>query len=166
MPKHEPGTFLAGIAGLIRNRNGAYLMLKRVPNRDFGADVWECVTGRVNQGESFEDALHREVKEETGLNVTIDFIVGLTHFYRGEAVPENELQGVMFCCSIARDETVTSDAEHSEYRWLKAGEAIAFLTADDPGTRWFRQTILRAERMLETVTTEWIDIHKDGVTIE
>ena len=163
---HEPGTFLTGIAGLIRNRDGAYLMMKRVPDRDFGADVWECVTGRVNQGEGFEEALHREVDEETGLRVTIDFIVGLTHFYRGEAKPENELQGVMFCCSIAGDDTVEADAEHSEYCWMKPDDAIAFLSADDPGTRWFRQTITRAERMLKTVTSAWIDIHKDGVTIE
>ena len=157
---------MTGIAGLIRNRDGAYLMMKRVPDRDFGADVWECVTGRVNQGEGFEEALHREVAEETGLRVTIDFIVGLTHFYRGEAKPENELQGVMFCCSIAGDDAVEADAEHSEYRWMKPEEAIAFLSADDPGTRWFRQTIMRTERMLKTVTSAWIDIHKDGVTIE
>jgi 8-oxo-dGTP diphosphatase len=166
MHEHEPGTFLAGVAGLIRNRDGAYLMMKRVAERDFGGDVWECVTGRVNQGEGFEEALHREVAEETGLRVTIDFIVGLTHFYRGEAIPQNELQGATFCCSIAGDETVAADAEHSEFRWMRADEAIAFLTAEDAGTRWFRRTIMRAEGLLRTVTAGWIDIHKDGVTIE
>ena len=165
MDQSQPGHFLAGIAGLIRNRDGAYLMMKRVRDRDFGADVWECVTGRVNEGEGFEQALHREIAEETGLGVTIDFIVGLTHFHRGEAKPENELQGITFCCSITGDETVTSDAEHSEYRWMNADEAIGFLTADDAGTQWFRQTIVRAERMLKKVTPGWIDIHKNGVTI-
>ena len=166
MRHHEPGTFLAGIAAVIRNGDGAYLMMKRVAERDFGGEVWECVTGRVNQGEGFEEALHREVAEETGLRVTVDFILGLTHFYRGETKPENELQGVMFCCSIAGDDTVRLDAEHSEYRWMKADEAIAFLSADDAGTRWFRQTIVRAERMLKTATSGWMDIHRDGVTIE
>ena len=33
--------------------------MKRGAARDFGAESWECVTGRVNQGESIEQALHR-----------------------------------------------------------------------------------------------------------
>ena len=53
------------------------------------------MTGRVNQGESIEQALHREVQEETGLRVEIETFVGLSYFYRGDPVPENELQGVV-----------------------------------------------------------------------
>ena len=55
----NPGHFLVGIAGLIRNSEGDYLLMKRGAARDFGAESWECVTGRVNQGESIEQALHR-----------------------------------------------------------------------------------------------------------
>lgn len=53
----NPGYFLAGIAGLLRNAADEYLLLKRSDDRDFGASIWECVTGRVNQGEGFEEAL-------------------------------------------------------------------------------------------------------------
>ena len=85
----DPGHFLAGIAAIIRRSSGVYLLLRRSSDRDVGAGVWECVTGRVNQGEGFEEALHREVTEETGLRITIETFIGLSHFYRGEASPEN-----------------------------------------------------------------------------
>jgi len=162
----EPGRFLAGIAGLIQNRKGAYLLMKRASSRDFGSGVWECVTGRVNQGEGFEEALHREVAEETGLRVHIETIVGLSHFYRGNADPENELQGVAFACTIVGDERVIRSSEHSEQRWMTADEALRFLTSTDPGTIWLRKTIERAEALRAIQPEGWGDIYGQGVTLD
>jgi 8-oxo-dGTP diphosphatase len=162
----DPGRFLAGIAGLIRNGAGEYLLLKRNAERDFGAEIWECVTGRVNQGEGFEAALHREVMEETGLRVQIDTIVGLSHFYRGDAVTENELQGVAFGCSILGDAIVAQTPEHAEHRWMSGQDALAFLTATDPGTVWFRTTIQRAEDLYAIMPPDWPGIHATGITLD
>ncbi|MDP6018155.1 MAG: NUDIX domain-containing protein [Candidatus Latescibacteria bacterium] len=163
--RHDPGHFLAGIAALLRRRTGEYLFMKRGADHDFGAGLWECVTGRVNQGEAYEAAMHREVMEETGLRVRIDTIVGLSHFYRGEPVPENELQGVVFGCSSVTDEEVRRSPEHSEHRWMPAEEALAFLTGTDPGALWFRRTIERAEELYAILPADWQDIHADGVTL-
>ena len=162
----NPGYILAGVAGLIRNSAGDYLMMKRVTDRDFGSEVWECVTGRVNQGEGFEEALHREVMEETGLHVRIEAIVGLSHFYRGERIQENELQGVAFGCGMVAEADVKLGAEHSEYRWMSAQTARQFLTATDPGTIWFRKTIERAEALRVLQPPGWADIHAKGVTLD
>jgi len=53
-----PGRFLAGIAALIWSPlEGKYLLLRRADDRDYAAGVWECITGRLEQGEGFEDAL-------------------------------------------------------------------------------------------------------------
>lgn len=162
----NPGHFLAGIAGLIRNRSGAYLLMKRSEDNDFGAEVWECVTGRVNQHEGFEAALHREVKEETGLDVSIDLIVGLSHFYRGEITPENELQGVAFGCRIVGEEKVVRSSEHTEHRWMSGDDALTFLTERDPGTLWLRQTIQRAEVLYAAQSEEQAKAHASGVTLD
>ncbi len=166
MDNVSTGRFLAGVAGLIRNAEGDYLLMKRVTGRDFGSEVWECVTGRVNQGEGFEEALHREVMEETGLRVQIESIVGLSHFYRGARVPENELQGVVFGCAIVGDNEVKRSPEHSEHLWMSGDDALGFLTADDPGTIWFRKTIERAEALRRIVPSGWADIHASGVTLD
>lgn len=166
MDKMSPGRFLAGIAAVIRNERQEYLMMKRVTGRDFGSEIWECVTGRVNQGEGFEEALHREVMEETGLRVQIESIVGLSHFYRGAHVPENELQGVVFGCAIVGGTEVVRSPEHSEHRWMSGDDALGFLTATDPGTLWFRKTIERAEALRKIQPPGWADIHASGVTLD
>lgn len=142
------GRFYVGIGALIRRTDdGKYLLLQRAPDKDFGAGVWECVTGRVNQGESFEEALHREVREEVGMKVQIERIVGTIHFYRGSAQPENETLGIVYGCIVQPTERVHLSAEHSAFRWVTVSEAQALLTAEDPSTRWIRRVIQRAERM-------------------
>ena len=161
----NPGRFLAGVAALIRKPSEEILLLRRSPDRDVGSGVWECVTGRVNQGEGFEDALHREVAEETGLTVQIDAFIGLSHFHRGEPSPANELQGVIFGCSVVGDQEVRHGPEHSECRWASAREAMEFLTASDPGTRWLRNTIRRAEAVYSVLPQPLAAIFTNGVTV-
>ena len=113
------GRFLGGIAGLVWSPEQArYLLLQRVATKDFAAGAWECVTGRVEQGEGFEEALHREVREELGVDVAIDFILGTTHFYRGDPVQANELLGVVYHCSLSDGEAITLDWEHGASRWV------------------------------------------------
>jgi 8-oxo-dGTP diphosphatase len=58
-------------------KDGAYLLLHRVKKeRDINRDKWIGVGGKFEDGESPEDCVLREVREETGLE--------LTHYqYRG-----------------------------------------------------------------------------------
>ena len=64
--------FYAMIGALIRDANTAkYLMLCRSTKKDLGAGEWEYVTGRVDQGEGFSEALQREVMKEQGVLVCL-----------------------------------------------------------------------------------------------
>jgi len=137
------GRFIGGIGALLWNPdNNTYLLLKRADDRDYGGGHWECVTGRVDQGEGFETALHREVLEEIGVTVQIEFIVSTSHFYRGTPTPENELIGIVYGCTTDDPNAVQKSAEHSEYRWVTAAEAYALL--NDPNY-WLHKVIERAE---------------------
>lgn len=145
------GRFVCGIAALIFDpASERYLLLRRAADKDAGAGEWECVTGRVDQGESFEAAVHREIREEIGAQVTIEFIIGTTHFYRGEAKPENELLGVKYFCTIRNAESIQMSAEHSEMRWLTADEIYAML----PDTHWLVQTIQLGGYLWKTLSDE------------
>lgn len=138
------GKFLGGIGALIWDQQSEkYLLLRRASQRDFKAGAWECVTGRVDQGESFEQALHREVMEEIGAEVWLDFIIATSHFYRGQKNPENELLSVIYSCTIKDPSRVKIGAEHSEVRWVTLKEALDFLEHG----HWLRDVILRAEKM-------------------
>jgi 8-oxo-dGTP diphosphatase len=140
------GQFNAGIAAVIwSDRINQYLLLRRSDQKDYGRGIWEVVTGRVDQGEGFEDALHREVREELGVTAQVDFILGTTHFYRGAPIPENELVGVVYSCSIDDPDAIVIGPEHSEYRWVAAEQAIELLSDADPSTQWAKRVIERAE---------------------
>ena len=135
------GRFLAGIAALIWNPdNDHYLLLRRAADKDFGPGGWECPTGRLDQGEGFVEALHREVWEELGVEIQLEFPLGVTHFYRGEARPENELVGLVFCCSIVPGQTIQTSAEHDAWHWLGGAELEDFL----PHDHWLRPILQRA----------------------
>ena len=153
------GRFLGGIAAVVYHpATATYLLLRRAADRDAGGGEWECVTGRVDQGEGFEDALHREVREELGVSVRPDFIVGTSHFYRGTAVPENELLGVLYACTLDAPDTIRVSAEHSEHRWLTAAAVFNLLPPD----HWLHRTIRRAELMRPALPATLIATHRDA----
>jgi 8-oxo-dGTP diphosphatase len=140
------GRFLGGVGALIVNpEDETYLLLKRAATKDFAPGAWECVTGRVDQGEGFETAVRREVREETGLEVTPAYILGTTHFHRGTAVPENELIGVVYLCPLTAPPPVHLSAEHDAFCWLTGAQALELLSDGAPTTRWTRRIIQRAE---------------------
>lgn len=141
------GRFLAGVGALIWDpAQLRYLLLRRALDKDFAPGAWECITGRVDQGEGFEEAVRREVREEAGLEVTLDFIIGTTHFHRGAASPENELLGVIYHCSRVSATPVTTSAEHDAARWVTTPEALALLDPEQVTEAWLRNVIVRAER--------------------
>lgn len=144
------GRFIGGVGALVWSpRLDKYLLLRRAADKDFAGGIWECVTGRVEQGEGFEDALLREVREELGVEVELEFILGTTHFYRGAATPENELIGVVCLVSLDDPESIRVSSEHSEARWMSAAEIYALLDVDHASSRWIRGVIERAEALKE-----------------
>ncbi len=157
------GHFLGGIAALIWDpATQRYLLLRRAEGKDFQRGAWECVTGRVDQGESYEQALRREVREEIGAQIQVEFLIGTTHFYRGEEQPENELLGVLYGCTLVSTTPLVFNDEHSEYRWVTAEEALAFL----PEGHWLHTTITRAETLRGWLPPEMsTDIHEHGFEI-
>jgi 8-oxo-dGTP pyrophosphatase MutT (NUDIX family) len=154
------GRFLAGIGCLIWNpADDTYLILRRAPTKDFAAGMWECVTGRVDQGEGFEDALRREVREELGAEVKPLFMVGTTHFYRGQDRPEYELVGIVYCGVVDRPADIRLSAEHSECRWVTATQARELLSLTQPTELWLARIIDRVEFFRKYYPDELLDFN-------
>jgi len=151
------GRFYAMIGALIRHPNsGKYLILRRSAQKDVGAGAWECVTGRVDQGEGYPEALQREVKEELGIEAQPEFILRTEHFYRGEAIPENEMIGVLYCCSLDDPDAIQISWEHDRARWVTPAEATEFL----PGDHWLIKLIARAETLRALLPEELLSYYR------
>lgn len=157
------GRFYAGISALIqRTSDGRFLLLRRSPEKDFASGEWECVTGRVDQGEGFPEAARREMREELGTEARIDFILGTMHFFRGEAAAENELVGVCFCCSIEAVSAIRLSAEHVEARWVTLAEAEMLLHPK----HWLATAFRHAEAIRALSSTTLMDyFQKNGFAI-
>jgi 8-oxo-dGTP pyrophosphatase MutT (NUDIX family) len=154
------GRFYAMIGALLWDaQTERYLVLKRSPEKDIGAGEWECVTGRVDQGESYPEACHREVREELGVEIQIDFILRTEHFYRGEPIPENEMVGVMYCCSLENPNAIQLSWEHSEARWVTAAEAAELFPSD----HWLLAMIQRAEQLRAHISEDLLAYYRESV---
>ncbi|MCX8062071.1 MAG: NUDIX domain-containing protein [Anaerolineales bacterium] len=148
------GRFIGGVGALLwRNSDNRYLLFQRSPNKDYAQGIWEPVTGRLEQGEGFEDALQRELQEESGITAQPLCILGTTHFYRGKPIAENELIGVVYLCRFSEGQPRLSE-EHTQARWVNAEEAFALLTDSTPPTQWTRRVIERAEAVRQTIPLE------------
>jgi 8-oxo-dGTP diphosphatase len=111
---------------------GRILMMQRAATADYMPGMWEDLTGRMKQFEEPEDALRREIREETGLEIEIVKPIKIFHLYRGERMAQNELVGIVYWCT-AQSDRVTLSHEHDAYRWVLPHEALEM--ADDPGIR-------------------------------
>ncbi|MEV6863306.1 NUDIX domain-containing protein [Streptosporangium subroseum] len=85
--------FMVGVTGVVRDDGGRVLLLRHrmwPPERQ-----WGCPTGYANKGETFEDTVVREVREETGLDVKVNRLVRVKSGYklRVEAAYEAEFAG-------------------------------------------------------------------------
>jgi 8-oxo-dGTP pyrophosphatase MutT (NUDIX family) len=58
------------VLGVIMNRDGRYLITKRAADKAWAAGWWEVSGGAAMAGESSEQAVAREVLEETGIDVS------------------------------------------------------------------------------------------------
>jgi 8-oxo-dGTP diphosphatase len=131
--RQEEGRFMVAVGAVIEHApTGRILMVRRAATADFMPGMWEDLTGRMKQFEEPEDALGREIREETGLEVEVVKPIKVFHLYRGERTAQNELVGIIYWCT-AQSDRVTLSREHDDYRWLLPREALEI--AADPGIR-------------------------------
>lgn len=119
------GLFHVAIEAIIE-KEGRILITQRSYDRDHAPGEWETLTGRVEAGESFEEAVKREVKEEVGLEVEVVRPFYTFHFYRGP--DEIEHLGVSFWCRYKSGEVGLNPKEQIAYKWVTPSEALGFVT--------------------------------------
>lgn len=116
-----PVQYIANKAFVIRG--GKVLIIREAPSHPEGTNAgkWDVPGGRMDFGELPEEALLREVKEETGLEVTIDrpFAVGQWQpVIKGEPT---QIVGVYYRCE-AEPGAVRLSREHDEAIWIDPKE--------------------------------------------
>ena len=113
------------VAALILD-GGKFLACQRPPHKARGL-LWEFVGGKVEPGETREQALIRECREELAITVRVDDIfMEVTHEY-----PDLTVHLTLFHAAIA--DGTPQMLEHNDLRWVTIQEMdeLAFCPADE-----------------------------------
>jgi 8-oxo-dGTP diphosphatase len=63
---------MVAVGAVIEDKKGRILLVKHVPSRaGFWQGKWICPGGKLEEGETIEEGIKREVKEETSLNIEL-----------------------------------------------------------------------------------------------
>lgn len=108
--------------------DGARFMICQRPAHKARGLLWEFVGGKVEPGETREQALVRECREELAVTVSVgEIFAEVTHEY-----PDLTVHLTLFHASIA--EGTPQMREHNDIRWITVGEIqqYEFCPADQP----------------------------------
>lgn len=117
-------------------KEGKYLMLHRVKKyHDINAGKWIGVGGHVENGETPEECLLREVKEETGLTLTAYRLRGLVTFLSDVCEPE-------LMCVFTADafDGELIECDEGELAWVEKSDVLGLPTWE--GDRVFLERLL------------------------
>ena len=93
---------------------------------------WGFSKGHIEKGESLEDTVHREVKEETGIG-DIKIINGFKEWikYFFKLKEKNIFKIVTYLLAETKTKEVKISREHTGYKWLSYEETIKQLTFEN-----------------------------------
>lgn len=110
-----------------------YLLLHHAKSmrsaRPLSEGHWSFPKGHVEKGETTEETVRREVREETGIT-TLEFLSGFKHTIRyfikiGE---EKRMKFVAFFLCRTMQKKITISFEHQGFAWLSYEDAIKQVT--------------------------------------
>ena len=112
------------VAALIWNSDN-FMICQRPAHKDRGL-LWEFVGGKVEPGETKEQALIRECQEELAITLSVgDVFTEVVHEY-----PDIAIRLTLFNATIA--EGIPQKLEHNDIRWITVDEIdqYSFCPAD------------------------------------
>lgn len=122
--KIRKGNQIEAIVFRKNKNNYEFLLLKRIPEK---GGFWQPITGEIEEDETSEEAVKREMAEEIGINNILQIIENVHHFILRETGKEEFVLGV----EVNSNEKVILDKniyqEHEEYKWCSYEEAIKLL---------------------------------------
>lgn len=108
--------YVAAVCALVR-KGERILSLRRALSKDASPGIWEALSGRIEPGEQPLEAVRREIREESGLEVEIDPRPLSAHQAVRAGIP---MLIVYYLAEWRAGEVVLSE-EHDAWEWLDAG---------------------------------------------
>ena len=125
----------------LKQGHNVLLLHRNKKKNDLNHDKWIGIGGHIEKGESKEQAIKREVLEETGLKL-------LNASYRGEILfINNDYQEIMYLFTSSDFEGELIDCDEGELHWIDL-EQVSKLNIWE-GDRLFLDTLLNTEKTIK-----------------
>tara|TARA_Y100001970_G_C14204157_1_gene842898 strand:- start:1830 stop:2204 length:375 start_codon:yes stop_codon:yes gene_type:complete len=115
------------VTAAVLKKEGKYLIAKRKKNDILGG-LWEFPGGKIEEGETAEECLKREIKEELNIIVEVnELILSKIHKY-----PRGYFELIAFKVKYISGKIILN--EHDDYKWVtyKQLKMYNFSPADIP----------------------------------
>ncbi|MGZ9586030.1 NUDIX hydrolase [Paenibacillus marinisediminis] len=127
-------THIAAVGGFVEDEQGRILLVKT------HHDGWVYPGGQVEVGENLIDALIREIKEESGIDVVVSHLIGIysnTAMYKWHDGVTDVPTKVMFdfVCKPVDGQLCTSD-ETTDSRWVEKEIVLDMIESPAIRTRY------------------------------
>ena len=104
--------------------DGERCLLGRSPR--FAPTMWSCLAGFIEPGESFEDAVKRETREEAGI------VCGRVKYFRSQPWPFPTSLMIGCHAEALSHDIVVDRTELEDARWFSKDECLAMLMRNHP----------------------------------
>lgn len=103
------------VAGIIRNKDNKILIAQRNMKKSQGG-LWEFPGGKIENNETMEEAIVREIKEELDMNIVFE-----SYFDEKKYIyPEKEINLIALNCRIVGEKY--NVLEHEKVEWITVEE--------------------------------------------
>jgi bis(5'-nucleosidyl)-tetraphosphatase len=139
-----------------REKNKILYLLIRHPQSDGYCGHWDLPKGHTEKGETNQETLRREVKEETGiteLEIVPNFSQWYGYFYRAKdrekAERKSSGRGINIFKIVkvylveTKEKAIKLSSEHIDYSWMEYNEAFSRITYKNP-----KKTLEKAHKFL------------------
>ncbi len=126
--------YIVSIYAVLRNEKGEFLLLKRSENSHSNPGKWDLPGGKLVRGETLEEAVVREVWEETGISIVPGEIAGYATF----ELPDKKVIAVIYDGGYFIADVKLS-YEHLEYTWISPDSILELDALPDHFKEFFKR---------------------------
>lgn len=108
------------VVAAVVQHEGKFLLTRRPPRAHLEG-LWEFPGGKIEEGESPEDALARECSEECAIDVVVHDILDVTFF----RYPRKDVLLLFYACTLG-DRKAVQHIEVADHRWVDVSEIRSF----------------------------------------